>query len=199
MLKAKEIMDNKELTMLYSFFELPSIVSNLLEKNKELSAEEEYNMHEILCEMQPDSVLIAMALCARNIATHINNERSNKLLSHAAYITNEYASEWLANANEESSSDIEDLQSLLAEAPEDLSIMSCLLTSCAASIKDKKSPLAKICNIMAIQSASQSDIAIAYLDAIEKSLEIRESTEIKIKFTERNGYNSNNVVPFSLV
>ena len=198
MVTVKNMIEKTDLDKLYSFFELPSIISNLLAKNRELEADEEYAIHDILCDMQPDSALIVIALCARNILPYVHNISSKKLLSHSAYVTGEYAQQWLDNACEENiSGDVTNLQNLLMEIPEDLSIMSSMLTGCAASFVGKNNPVARICNALAIQAASHSDIAVAYLDAIDKSLEMRKPTEkmeTEVKKSEIPIYNLNNVI-----
>ena len=175
----KDMISNNELENLYSYFELPFAVKDILEKNGQMSADEEYAMHEIICDMQPDSALIAIALCARNLAQHIKSSRGDKLRSFSAFTIGEYAPAWLSNANQEKLSD-ESYRDLLREVPEDLSMMSSLLTACSSSFHDKNNNIAKICNILAIQAASHSDIAIAYLDALDQSMDIKNNNKIDV-------------------
>ncbi len=179
-------IDNIDIGKLYSYFSLPFTVKELLSSKKKLEDDEEYALHEILSEMQPDCALIAIALCARHIANHINNNRGGNLLSHSAFIIGEYAPTWLSNAENNNNNDYI-FQDMLMDIPEDLSLLSVLLTGCASKYHDKQNPVAKICNILAVQAASHSDIAQAYLDAIKKSEEKSEKGyNIPIINTEDN-------------
>ena len=169
-----------EVAKLQGYFVLPLAVQKMVMKGEELEADEEYALHEALSEMQPDSALIAIALCARYIGFSVGGKEGQNLLNHAAFIVGEYGSAWLANAEEcsmeseiveggQASLDETVLLDLLIDTPEDLSSISMLLTGCAERIGDKENVVARLCQILAIQAASQSDIAELYVDAVMQS------------------------------
>lgn len=169
-----------EVAKLQGYFVLPLAVQKMVMANKPLEADEEYALHESLADMQPDSALIAIALCSRYLGYAVGGKQGQKLLNHAAFIVGEYGSAWMAHAEEcsmeseiveSAGSSLDDtiLMDLLIDTPEDLSSMAMLLTECAEMIGDKDNILARLCQVLAIQAASQSDIAELYVDAVMQS------------------------------
>lgn len=178
-----------EVAKLQTYFVIPMAVQKMVMNNEPLDADDEYALHESLSEMQPDSALIAIALCARYIGFAIGGKEGTNLLNHSAFIVSEYGSAWLAHAEEclmeseiiESEGKNLDntiLLDLLMDTPEDLSSISMMLTACAQKIEEKSAILTRLCQIMAIQAASHSDIAELYVDAVLQSQKQKPLTHV---------------------
>lgn len=149
---------------------VPVIIGDIMLGAEPLDDEARYALHDSLCEIDPDSALLAIALSAQHIAAPFMGKiplavavkyESEKLLQ-------EYGPEWLANyqggpVNEDV------LFDLLHTLPEDLEALADLLDAMAVSIIHDDTAR-DLCGILSIQARAHMDVAEYIIGELEAAL-----------------------------
>jgi hypothetical protein len=160
-------VSKEDVARLHSYLVVPIAVNEALMAPAPLEGEVQYGLHVALSEIEPDSALLAIALCAQRIAMDFSDAPIAAALKlEAGKIIDDYASEWLANYNKHPVQG-EDLFDLLCHIPEDLESIADLLESMQVMIGDDDHPAATLCSILAIQARAQMEIADYVLTELE--------------------------------
>lgn len=160
----------EDFTTLQASLIVPVIVGDIMLGTEELDDTAKYALHDSLCEIDPDSALLAIALAAQHVAAPLIGKipvavavkyESEKLLQ-------EYGPEWLANFNG-GPVDEDVLFDLLQTLPEDLEAMADLIDAMRASIiNDPVS--AGLCDILSAQARAHMDVADYIIGELEAAL-----------------------------
>lgn len=169
-------MTNDDVTLLEQKLIIPSAVSDIIQHNLNVGEEMEYNLHMALSEIDPDSALLAIALCARAIAEkHINEAPIASALSvEANNIIDEYAPTWL-RYQKGSPMPSEQYASILQTVPEDLEALADLLDALAADLEETDKVTEgylALANVFVIQARAHMEIASFVLEEIDSEQEI---------------------------
>jgi hypothetical protein len=171
MMPMLESLDRNELAKLHAKFVVPIAVECMLRGEEPLDDVAEYSMHEIISELEPDTALLCVALCAQHVAA----SASHLLISHALkaeadMIVNEYGPYWLAHEAGANALHDKDLRELLAYIPEDLEALGDLLEGLEAELDEKHAIAAILCDILKTQARSQMEFAEFELEAINEKM-----------------------------
>lgn len=183
---------------------VPLAVSDILYHDLAVEAEMQYGLHLALSEIDPDSALLAIALCALSLA------EKNKLKSTMAYalekeantIIDDYGPDWLHH--HQRGSQPESFESVLETVPEDLEALADLMEAlCAEVIEDSTGESATeiLSNLLCIQARAHMEIADYILSEIEfeKSVDAAEANGEPAPVAEpldMEAYKGSNIVVF---
>jgi hypothetical protein len=183
----------EDFTTLQASLIVPVIVGDIMLGTEPLDDEARYALHDSLCEIDPDSALLAIALAAQHVAAPFVGKipvaiavkyESEKLLQ-------EYGPEWLANyqggpVNEDV------LFELLQTLPEDLEALADLLDAMSTSIVHDETARA-LCEILSVQARAHMDVADYIIGELEAALYGTPQEAMEPAHT-----NTNNVIEFPL-
>lgn len=184
----------EDFTTLQASLIVPVIVGDIMLGTEELDDEARYALHDSLCEIDPDSALLAIALAAQHVAAPYIGRvpvaiavkyESEKLLQ-------EYGPEWLANYHG-GPVDEDVLFDLLQTLPEDLEAMADLLDAMRASIVNDP-VAAALCEILSVQARAHMDVADYIIGELEAALFGAD----RQAETEQPVFHTNNVIEFPL-
>ena len=171
-------MNNKDLALLTTKLHVPLIVRDMLEAPENFAADINYNLHDIISDMQPDAAILSMALSIQRICQNLPKDSYVPALEIACdRIIDDYGPCWLAHANDE---DVDNsyLMELLTHLPEDLETLNEFMDLVMAFVPED-SMAYDILETMRIQAGAHSLIAETFLEAAEaqyseeiKSLEL---------------------------
>lgn len=162
----------EDVARLHTYLVVPVAVSEALTNAAPLEGETQYAMHVALSEIDPDSALLAIALCAHRIAVDFIKDTPSAaaLKIEANRIIEDYAPDWLANYHNTPIVG-EELYDLLSHVPEDLESIADLLDSMQASIRDTLDPASTICSILSVQARAHMEIADYVLRELDSERE----------------------------
>ncbi|QQG36359.1 MAG: hypothetical protein HYS17_00775 [Micavibrio aeruginosavorus] len=153
-------LSDQQLATLHARFVVPIAVQMILSDTEQLDDACECALHECLSELQPDTGLLCLALCAQHVAAAAPDSPIVKMLAiSAARMADEYGAALLAESGRGSEplSDFDALM-LLRQVPEDLEELATLLDAVLAQV-DPHSPEGLLCDILSVQALSQSERA----------------------------------------
>lgn len=173
---------------------VPVIVGDIMLGTEPLDDEARYALHDSLCEIDPDSALLAIALCAQHVAAPFIGKIpvAVAVKYEAEKLLHEYGPEWLANYNG-GPVDEDALFELLQTLPEDLEAMADLLDAMAASIVHDTTAR-DLCKILSVQARAHMDVAEYIIGELEAAL----SGAAPQDAPESVHANTNNVIDFPL-
>lgn len=146
---------------------VPLAVGDILHHDLEIEPDMQYGLHMALSEIDPDSALLAIALCAQDIAakTMMHAPIAAALHKEAANIIEEYGATWLHHF-ETGPMEENDFEGVLITVPEDLEAMADLMDALCADLEaDHTSPVI-IANLLSIQARAHMEIAEYILNEI---------------------------------
>lgn len=182
---------------------VPLAVSDILKHDLDVEPEMQYGLHMALSEIDPDSALLAIALCASDLATKCFTDAhiAGALAKEANNIIAEYGPTWLRYHNRgPMPADV--FESILTTVPEDLEALADLMDALCGDIDNEHSSTSMLANLLSIQARAHMEIADYILDEIqrEKASEgetasdngtIAETDEI-----DMDAYTGNNIIVF---
>lgn len=139
---------------------VPLAVSDILEHDIHVEPDMQYGLHMALSEVDPDSALLAIALCAHDLATKCINRApiATALQVEAANIMQEYGPIWLRNnLNAPISPSV--YEEILDTVPEDLEALADLMDALQADLDDDGAPCAVLAKLLSIQARAHMEIA----------------------------------------
>jgi hypothetical protein len=165
------------LAKLHAKFVVPVAVERMLRGEEPLDDVAEYALNDIIGELQPDTALLCLALCAQHVATRLSYlPIARTLLMQAETIIGEYGPVWLANEAGSTLPNEKSLRALLSHIPEDLEALGDLLGATLGELDDDSTSVAAIlCDILSGQAAAHKETAEAELDQIMASAPLRPS------------------------
>ena len=157
-------LTDQQLATLHARFVVPIAVQMILNDKEQLDDACEAALHECLSELQPDTGLLCLALCAQHVAVAAQDSPIvNMLAISAARIADEYGAALLAEAGHSSVRGHqpltnEDALILLYQVPEDLEELATLLDAVLAHA-DPHSPEGLLCDILSVQALVHAERA----------------------------------------
>ena len=185
---------------------VPLAISNILGHDLHVEADMQYGLHMALSEIDPDSALMAIALCAQDLAAKVINRApiAIALQKEATDILNEYAPSWMRNnLNAPIPSHV--YEDILETVPEDLEGLADLLDALGADLNETDSACATLASLLSIQARAHMEIAdfvlaeIAYEkqeDHVKKAQTPDFSYQSVTPKTESNSFAGDNVIVF---
>lgn len=163
----KELSQN-DIDQLRQHLIVPLAVSDILHHDLGVEQDMQYGLHMALSEIDPDSALLAIALCAQDIAnkTMMRAPIAAALHQEATYILEEYGATWLHHYRTGPMEE-NDFEAVLQTVPEDLEAMADLIDALLADLEEDNSNVANIGNLLIIQARAHMEIADYILAEIE--------------------------------
>lgn len=188
-------LNDQQLATLHARFVVPIAVQMILEDREQLDDACEAALHECLAELQPDTGLLCLALCAQHVAQAAPDSPITKMLAiSAARIADEYGAALLAEAGHSTAPATplsnEEALILLYQVPEDLEELATLLDA-VLDQAGPHSPAGLLCDILSVQAlvhAERAGHALAQLST-NPSPAIMGNTgtaKIKIEYLDKN-------------
>lgn len=153
-------LNDQQLATLHARFVVPIAIQMILNDTEQLDEACESALHECLSELQPDTGLLCLALCAQHVAGAAPVSPIVKMLAiSAARMADEYGAALLAESGRgaEPLSDCDALL-LLQQVPEDLEELATLLDAVLAQA-DPHSPEGLLCDILSVQALVHAERA----------------------------------------
>ncbi len=163
----KDLSQN-EIDQLRQHLIVPLAVGDILHHDLPVEEDMQYGLHMALSEIDPDSALLAIALCAQDIASKamMRAPIAAALYQEAAHILEEYGSTWLHHHRTGPMPE-NDFESILQTVPEDLEAMADLMDALIADLNEDNSNITLLGNLLSIQGRAHMEIADYILTEIE--------------------------------
>ncbi len=158
---------------------VPLAVSDILFHELKIEPDMQYGLHMALSEIDPDSALLAIALCTRDIAIKTKHRASiaSALEKEASEILEDYGPKWLRhNLNAPIPSHV--YEEMLDTVPEDLEALADLMDALHSDLDEEETPIAALLKLLSIQARAHMEIADFVLSEIayEKQSDKEKST-----------------------
>ena len=139
---------------------VPNAVSDILRHDLDIEPDMQYGLHMALSEIDPDSALLAIALCACDIAEkNIMRAPIAGILQQEAHnIIEEYGPTWLRYYKNSPMSP-EVFEGILETVSEDLESLADLMETLCADLDETHSATALLANLLSIQARAHMEIA----------------------------------------
>lgn len=161
-------LSQTEIDQLRQHLIVPLAVGDILHHDLGVEQDMQYGLHMALSEIDPDSALLAIALCAQDIAskTMMRAPIAAALHQEASHILDEYGPLWLHHYRTGPMEE-NDFEGVLQTVPEDLEAMADLLDALLADLEEDNSNVAVLGNLLSIQARAHMEIADYILAEIE--------------------------------
>lgn len=139
---------------------VPLAVSDILAHDLKVEPDMQYGLHMALSEVDPDSALLAISLCAQDLAAKCLNRApiAVALQKEAADLLADYGPTWLRNnLNAPIPSHV--YEDILDTVPEDLESLADLLDALEADLNEENSSTARLARLLSIQARAHMEIA----------------------------------------
>ena len=146
---------------------VPLAVSDILFHEIRVESDMQYNLHAALSEIDPDSALLAIALCARDVAIKTKDRVSiaTALEKESTNILEDYAPNWLRhNVNSPIPSHL--YEEILYTVPEDLEALADLMDALRADLNEQGTAIDTLLKLLSIQARAHMEIADFVLSEI---------------------------------
>lgn len=163
-----DYLDKDQFEELRQHLIVPMAMGDILFHDLAIEADMQYGLHMALSEIDPDSALLAIALCARDIAekSKLNAPIASALQIEAENVISEYGPTWLRHYKNGHTPEGA-FESILETVPEDLEALSDLLDSVRADIEDETSAAFILAELLSIQARAHMEIADFILEEME--------------------------------
>lgn len=171
-------LTKQELAALHAKFVVPLVVQDMLRGVEPLDDVAEYSMHDIVGELQPDTALLCVALCAQNLGAHLAHLSLGAVLQGCAErIIDEYGPLWVAHEQKKAQMDDLAVANVLVNIPEDLEEMGDLLLALCGELEDEQQAVpAILCDILGAEAHMHMEFAEMQLEKM--ALLDRDSPEL---------------------
>ena len=139
---------------------IPLAVSDIVLHDIYVESDMQYGIHMALSEMDPDSALLAIAICAQTLAKQTIHQLpiAAALDTETSEILTHYGPRWVrSNVNAPIST--AHYEEILETVPEDLESLADLLDALQADLADEFSNITTLANILSIQARAHMEIA----------------------------------------
>ena len=167
-----------QIDRLQRYLIVPLAVADIIRHDLDVEPEMQYGLHMALSEIDPDSALLAIALCARDLSEKLSSEIhiASALQKEANSIIGEYGATWL-RYHENGPMPSKVFQGLLQTVPEDLEALADLMDAVASDLDEiNRTSLIALCNLLSIQARAHMEIAEYILAEIERDQRSGEGT-----------------------
>lgn len=202
-----EELSQSEMEELRQHLIVPMAVADILRHDLAIEPDMQYNLHLALSEVDPDSALLAIALCAQDLAAKAMGRVPMAAALHfeSSNIIADYGSTWLHHYKTGPMPDT-DFEKVLATVPEDLEALADLTDALCADLVDEhdvseSAAIIILGNLLSIQARAHMEIADYILGEIEFEREMEQSHKTGTKKPERemidlNAHIGNNIILF---
>lgn len=161
-------LTKNQLDQLQQHLIVPLAISDILHHDLEVEPDMQYGLHMALSEIDPDSALLAIALCARDLAEKFLAEEpiATALQTEANNIIEEYGPTWLRHYKGNAMSP-DAFEIILETVPEDLEALADLMDALCADLGDKNESSTALSNLLSIQARAHMEIATFVLAEME--------------------------------
>lgn len=183
---------------------VPLAISDILRHDLDVEPDMQYGLHMALSEIDPDSALLAIAICVSDIAEK-NIESSPiaaGLAREANSIIEDYGPTWLHHYHRGPMTSNE-FEGVLETVPEDLEAIGDLLDALGADLAEHNNATTILSNLLSIQARAHMEIAdyilaeIAFERASKDSTESGDTSAAPTKeLIDMDAYKGNNIVLF---
>ena len=193
----KEI-SKSEIDLLRQYLIVPMAVSDILYHDLEVEADMQYGLHMALSEIDPDSALLAIALCAVSLAeknlTYV--PIASALQKEAYNIIDEYGPVWLSHHNKQPMPTAVYTE-LLETVAEDLEALADLMDALCADLNCTTEGTAVLANLLSVQARAHMEITDFILAESEYESHIfEEDTDFVIADQEVTEIAGDNIIIF---
>ncbi len=146
---------------------VPLAVSDILRHELNVEADMQYGLHMALSEVDPDSALLAIALCTLDLSKKTKERAaiSTALEKEASDILTDYAPKWLHhNLNSPIPSHL--YEEMLDTVPEDLEALADLIDALRADLEEEGTAIDTLLKLLSIQARAHMEIADFVLSEI---------------------------------
>jgi hypothetical protein len=161
-------LNHDQIDQLQQHLIVPLAVADIIEHNLMLEADMQYSLHMALSEIDPDSALLAIALCTKDLARKYMSTIpiAVALSKEADNIIEEYGALWLRHYSQ-NPMPTEVFEAVLQTVPEDLEAMADLLDALAYELGEHEEATYTLSNLLSIQARAHMEIADFILAEIE--------------------------------
>ncbi|MFN3826388.1 MAG: hypothetical protein ACK4NR_02045 [Micavibrio sp.] len=187
--KPGQCLNEQQLATLHARFIVPIAVQMILNDSEQLDDACEAALHQSLSDLDPDTGLLCLALCAQHIAAAARPTPITKMLAlSSARIADEYGIALLAEHthSQKRLSDHEAL-TLLQQVPEDLEELATLMDAVLAQ-SGPHSPEGLLCDILSIQAmvhAERAEHELAELTFLKQQKRVKPAAP-KLEYLAEN-------------
>lgn len=181
---------------------VPLAVSDILLHDLPVEFDMQYGLHLALSEIDPDSALLAVALCAQDIANKamMRAPIAAALHQEASHILDDYGTTWLHH-HKTGPMPENDYEQILQTVPEDLEALADLMDALIADLEEEGTNIAVLGNLLSIQARAHMEIADFILEEIEfekYSKHIGDAPEniLKRETIDLDAHIGNNIIVF---
>lgn len=160
-----EQLNEKHIDTMEQQLIVPLAVSDILEHNLAVEPDMQYSLHMALSEIDPDSALLAIALCTRDLANkfYLEIPIAAALKKESQYIIDTYGPNWIRHHKNEPMP-AENYARLLNDVPEDLEALADIMDALCSDIEDEGlsdnyNTAVAIAQLLSIQARAHMEIA----------------------------------------
>lgn len=201
-----DILSEDQVEKLRQHLIVPLAVSDILNHDLAVEPDMQYGLHMAISEIDPDSALLAIALCASDLAAKnmMQAPIAAALYQEANTIIEDYGPTWLYH-HQNGPMTSAGFEKVLETVPEDLEALADLMDALVADMAEvlgAESNVETLANLLAIQARAHMEIADFILEemAFEKATKAHEETgkgEAPAKdLINMEAYTGNNIVLF---
>jgi hypothetical protein len=166
---------------------VPLAVSDILHHDIHVEPDMQYGLHMALSEADPDSALLAIAICAQDLAKQVIQQLpiAAALEAQTSEILTHYGPRWVRN-NVNAPISTAHYEEILETVPEDLESLADLLDALQADLNDEFSNITSLAQILSIQARAHMEIA----DFVLAEIAYEKQSMGKSRQTPNFGYNT---------
>lgn len=201
-----DMLSENQVEKLRQHLIVPLAVSDILNHDLAVEPDMQYGLHMAISEIDPDSALLAIALCASEIAAKnmIHAPIAAGLYQEANNIIEEYGPTWLYH-HQHGPMSSEKFEEVLDTVAEDLEALADLMDALVADLSEilpLESPTEILANLLSIQARAHMEIAdfileeIAFEKATKEHQETGEGEAPTKSLIDMDAYKGSNIVLF---
>lgn len=156
---------------------VPQAVGDILAHDLEVGDDMQYGLHMALSEIDPDSALLAIALCAQKIAKKASSNApiALALMTETEYVLNIYGTTWLEDHKQSPNSlSRQHYADILQTVPEDLESLADLMDALSADMEDQNPAITDLTNLLSIQARAHIQITEFILEEIAREIALEQ-------------------------
>lgn len=155
-----QYLSKEEVEQLRQHLIVPLAISDILKHDLDIAPDMHYGLHLALSEVDPDSALLAIALCAIDIGHKAGaiSPIAMALQNEAQDILTDYARSWMRK-NIHSPLPSHVYEEILETVPEDLESLADLLDALFMDIDDESNEMSVLTKLLSIQARAHMEIA----------------------------------------
>lgn len=178
---------------------VPLAVGDILKHDLPVEPDMQYGIHLALSEIDPDSAVLAIALCALEIAEkfYLEVPIASALKKEAQDIIGNYAPNWIYH-HQHGPMQSEIYNSILSDVPEDLEALADIMDALAADLDSRYENIESLIHILSIQARAHMEIAEYLLLEMDFEKEIEYCEQDDAPAPKLNHAHGDNIILFPI-